>query len=191
MLKPEALAGYIDHTLLATNATEEKIVQLCGEARQYGFASVCVNSCCTAVCASLLADTKVNVCTVVGFPLGAMKSESKAFEASQAIADGAREIDIVINVAGSRQDGLDAVERDIPVVKEACGDLVLKSHSDLPALRRGEADSLSSRGQRGRRLREDFHRVLDRGCDGAGCGAHARHRRRRGRSQSLRRRAQL
>jgi len=126
MLKPEALAGYIDHTLLATNATEEKIVQLCGEARQYGFASVCVNSCWTAVCASLLADTKVNVCTVVGFPLGAMKSESKAFEASQAIADGAREIDMVINVGWLKQGRLDAVERDIRLVKEACGDLVLK-----------------------------------------------------------------
>lgn len=126
MLKPEELAGYIDHTLLATNATEEKIVQLCQEAKQHVFASVCVNSCWTATCAALLKESPVKVCTVVGFPLGAMKSESKAFEASQAIADGAEEIDMVINVGWLKEGRLDAVEQDIRLVKEACGDKLLK-----------------------------------------------------------------
>lgn len=126
MLRPEELANYIDHTLLATNATEEKIVQLCEEAKQHGFASVCVNSCWTATCARLLADSKVKVCTVVGFPLGAMKSETKAFEAAQAVADGAVEIDMVINVGWLKEGRLEAVERDIRLVKESCGEYVLK-----------------------------------------------------------------
>ncbi len=126
MLKPEELAGYIDHTLLATNATKDKVVQLCQEAKQHAFASVCVNSCWTSTCANLLKDSPVKVCTVVGFPLGAMKSESKAFEAKSAIADGAQEIDMVINVGWLKEGRLDAVEQDIRLVKEACGDKLLK-----------------------------------------------------------------
>jgi len=126
MLKPEELAGFIDHTLLATNATEDKITQLCQEAMQHNFASVCVNSCWTATCAALLKGSPVNVCTVVGFPLGAMKSVSKAFEAAQAVADGATEIDMVINVGWLKEGRLDAVEQDIRLVKEACGDSLLK-----------------------------------------------------------------
>ena len=126
MVKPEELASYIDHTLLATNATEEKIVQLCQEAKQHAFASVCVNSCWTARCAQLLKDSPVKVCTVVGFPLGAMKSESKAFEAAQAIADGASEIDMVINVGYLKEGRLDAVEQDIRKVREACKEHLLK-----------------------------------------------------------------
>ena len=126
MLKPEELAGYIDHTLLATNATKDKVVQLCQEAKQHAFASVCVNSCWTSTCAHLLKDSPVKVCTVVGFPLGAMKSESKAFEAKSAIADGAQEIDMVINVGWLKEGRLDAVEQDIRLVKEACGDKLLK-----------------------------------------------------------------
>jgi len=117
MLKPEELAGYIDHTLLATNATEDKITQLCQEALQHNFASVCVNSCWTATCAALLKGSPVKVCTVVGFPLGAMKSESKALEAAQAVA---------VNVGWLKEGRLDAFEQDIRLVKEACGDLLLK-----------------------------------------------------------------
>ncbi len=126
MMKPEELAPYIDHTLLATNATEEKIVQLCQEAKQFVFASVCVNSCWTAICAEQLQDSPVKVCTVVGFPLGAMKSESKAFEAAQAIADGAGEIDMVINVGWLKEGRLSAVEEDIRLVKKACRSHLLK-----------------------------------------------------------------
>jgi len=126
MIKSNEIAAYIDHTLLANNATEEKIIQLCNEAKHHAFASVCVNSCWTAVCAALLEGSSVKVCTVVGFPLGAMKSEAKAFEAAQAIADGASEIDMVINVGWLKEGRFDAVERDIQLVKEACKDKLLK-----------------------------------------------------------------
>ncbi len=126
MVKPEEMAAYIDYTLLAPNATEGKIEQLCQEARQHAFASVCVNSCWAETCAKLLKDSPVKVCTVVGFPLGAMKSESKAFEAAQAIADGASEIDMVINIGWLKEGRLDAVERDIRIVREACAHVLLK-----------------------------------------------------------------
>jgi len=126
MLKTEEIAKYIDHTLLASNATEDKVIQLCSEAKEHLFASVCVNSCWTSLCAQQLKDSDVSVCTVVGFPLGAMKSESKAFEAAQAVADGADEIDMVINVGFLKQGRLDAVEKDIAMVKEACEGKLLK-----------------------------------------------------------------
>jgi deoxyribose-phosphate aldolase len=126
MLKPEELGMYIDHTLLATNVTEDRIQQLCQEADQYGFASVCVNSCWTATCAQLLKESPVKICTVVGFPLGAMKSESKAFEAAQAVSDGADEIDMVINVGWLKEGRLEDVARDITLVREACRGGVLK-----------------------------------------------------------------
>lgn len=125
-MKPQEIARYIDHTLLAANATEDKVDQLCHEALQYGFASVCVNSCWTARCASLLKDAPVKVCTVVGFPLGAMKTESKAFEAAQAVAEGAAEIDMVLNVGWLKEGKLDLVERDIRLVKAACDGRLLK-----------------------------------------------------------------
>jgi len=121
-MKPEELALYIDHTLLAANASESKIDQLCKEAYQYHFASVCVNSCWTARCYQHLKGSPVNVCTVVGFPLGAMKSESKAFEASQAISDGAKEIDMVINVGALKDKKYDFILEDIKKVKASCGD---------------------------------------------------------------------
>ena len=126
MIKSEDIAKYIDHTLLASNATEDKIVQLCNEAIEHQFASVCVNSCWTKLCAEQLKESDVSVCTVVGFPLGAMKSESKAFEATTAIQDGADEIDMVINVGFLKEGRLDAVEKDIALVREACKGKVLK-----------------------------------------------------------------
>lgn len=116
------LAGYIDHTLLKANATEQEVAQLCAEARQYGFASVCVNTGYVELCAGLLAGSGVKVCCVVGFPLGAMTSESKAFETRDAVGRGADEIDMVINV-GKLVSGLyDYVYDDIrAVVRAAAG----------------------------------------------------------------------
>lgn len=120
------IASYIDHTVLAANATEEKIEKLCAEAKQYSFASVCVNTCWTKYCAAKLKDTGVNVCVVVGFPLGAMDTRAKAFEAKTAVEDGATEVDMVINI-GALKDKKDSfVEEDIKAVKKACGDKVLK-----------------------------------------------------------------
>lgn len=125
-MKSQDIASYIDHTLLAANATEAKIDQLCKEALEHSFASVCVNSCWTARCAKNLKGENVKVCTVVGFPLGAMKTDSKAFEASQAISDGAGEIDMVLNVGWLKDGRLDDVRKDIEMVKEACQGHILK-----------------------------------------------------------------
>lgn len=120
------IASYIDHTILAADATEEKVAKLCREASQWKFASVCVNTCWTKFCAEKLKGTGVNVCVVVGFPLGAMSTEAKAFEAKKAVEDGATEVDMVINI-GWLKDHKDAmVEEDIRQVKKACGKAHLK-----------------------------------------------------------------
>ncbi|MCQ2411535.1 MAG: deoxyribose-phosphate aldolase [Sphaerochaetaceae bacterium] len=120
------IASYIDHTVLAANAQQEKIEKLCEEAKQWKFASVCVNTCWTKLCAEKLKDTGVNVCVVVGFPLGAMCTKAKAFEAKCAVEDGATEVDMVINVGWLKDHKFDLVEEDIRQVKQACGDKHLK-----------------------------------------------------------------
>ncbi len=96
----------IDHTLLKADARKDQIVTLCNEAKEYDFASVCVNSGWVSLCKELLEGSDVKVCTVVGFPLGAMSTAAKAFEAKQAVADGADEIDMVLNI-GALKDGND------------------------------------------------------------------------------------
>ncbi|WP_460044852.1 deoxyribose-phosphate aldolase [Pseudomonas sp. S2_H01] len=125
-IEPAALAQYIDHTLLAADATREQIATLCREAQEHGFYSVCVNSGQVPYAASLLTDGQVKVCAVVGFPLGAGLSDTKAFEAKQAIAAGAGEIDMVLNVGALKDGLLDQVGDDIAAVKQACGDVPLK-----------------------------------------------------------------
>jgi deoxyribose-phosphate aldolase len=125
-IEPAALAQYIDHTLLAADASREQIATLCREAQEHGFYSVCVNSGQVPYAASLLQGQTVKVCAVVGFPLGAGLSDTKAFEAKQAIAAGAGEIDMVLNI-GWLKDGLfDEVRDDIAAVKDACGAVPLK-----------------------------------------------------------------
>ncbi len=119
---PEDLARYIDHTLLKPDATEEQIRNLCAEALEYNFRSVCVNPTWVSLCSQLLRGSEVLTCTVVGFPLGANEPETKALEARRAIRSGAREIDMVLNV-GALKSGDDAlVLRDIRAVVEACRD---------------------------------------------------------------------
>lgn len=110
---------YIDHTLLKANATTAQITTLCQEAKQYNFASVCVNTCNVPLCAKLLEGTDVDVCCVVGFPLGAMSTAAKAFETKQAILDGANEIDTVINIGAAKEGNWSLVEEDIRAVVEA------------------------------------------------------------------------
>lgn len=107
------LAKYIDHTLLKPQATSAQIVKLCEEAKEFGFASVCVNSCYAALAAKELDGTDVAVCCVVGFPLGACTSDAKAFEADNAAANGAQEIDMVINVGAAKEGNWAYVEDDI------------------------------------------------------------------------------
>lgn len=109
----------IDHTILKPEATREQIKTLCEEAKQYHFASVCVNSCHVGLVAELLKGTDSAACCVVGFPLGAMLSSAKAFETTAAIAQGAQEIDTVINVGAAKEGDWDLVEKDIRAVTEA------------------------------------------------------------------------
>jgi deoxyribose-phosphate aldolase len=115
------IARLIDHTLLRPNATREELAKLCAEARQYGFASVCVNPYWVPAAVRELAGSTVPVCTVVGFPLGASATEAKMFETELAVRSGAREIDMVLNVGALRSGDLDTVKRDIRGVVEAAG----------------------------------------------------------------------
>ncbi|OCG19882.1 deoxyribose-phosphate aldolase [Gilliamella sp. App2-1] len=119
-------AKYIDHTLLAMNATKDQITKLCEEAKQYHFYSVCVNSGYVPLVASLLKGSDVKVCAVVGFPLGAMLTSAKAFETEMAVKAGAQEIDMVINVGWLKSNDFDAVKQDIEAVFNACGAVPLK-----------------------------------------------------------------
>jgi len=117
---PGGVASMIDHTLLKPDATRKDIEGLCREAAEYEFASVCVNPTWVALCASLLHLTRVNVCSVVGFPLGATTPDTKHYETRRAIFDGAREIDMVINVGALKSGELRIVERDIEAVTSPC-----------------------------------------------------------------------
>ncbi|GGK18479.1 deoxyribose-phosphate aldolase [Caldalkalibacillus thermarum] len=126
-MQMDQLAAYIDHTLLKPDATQQEIDKLCEEARQYQFASVCVNPTWVKRCAQQLKDTPVKVCTVVGFPLGANTSTIKAAETEQALADGAQEVDMVINIGTLKSGQHHAVEEDIKaVVKATQGKAVVK-----------------------------------------------------------------
>ncbi len=117
---PADLARYIDHTLLRPDAPPADIDRLCDEARQYGFAAVCVNPVWVRRCAQRLRGTGVAVASVVGFPLGANTSEIKAMEARRALRDGAREIDMVINVGALKARDYEFVRQDIAKVTDAC-----------------------------------------------------------------------
>jgi deoxyribose-phosphate aldolase len=119
------LAGMIDHTLLKPEASRDEVVSLCEEAKRHFFASVCVNPSYVPLCAQLLRMTNVKVCTVVGFPLGANRSEVKAFEAERAVSDGAHEVDMVANIGALKSRDYDLVRSDIRVVVEACRSIVV------------------------------------------------------------------
>ncbi|MEZ4438059.1 MAG: deoxyribose-phosphate aldolase [Polyangiaceae bacterium] len=117
-----SIAKYIDHTLLKPTAQESEIRQLCAEAREHEFASVCVNPAWVRLCAELLRGSPVVVCTVVGFPLGATVSDIKAMETRRAIRDGAKEIDMVINIGALKGGDDETVFKDIRAVVDACED---------------------------------------------------------------------
>ena len=119
------ILSHVDHTLLKPEATWPQIRTLCDEAVEYGTASVCINTCYVKQAAGYLAG-RCKVCCVVGFPLGAMDTASKVFEARTAIANGADEVDMVINIGRLKNGEYDAVREDIRAVKEAIGDKVLK-----------------------------------------------------------------
>ncbi len=120
------LSKYIDHTVLVADASKERIEKLCSEAISSDFASVCVNSCWVKLCSKLLDGSSVNVCTVVGFPLGAMSTAAKAEEARLAVLDGADEVDMVINVGYLKSGMLKECLEDIKAVRKATEGKVLK-----------------------------------------------------------------
>jgi deoxyribose-phosphate aldolase len=112
-LKDDNVAGLIDHTMLNPDATPDQITQLCNEAKTYSFASVCVNPAYVQLCKKLLIGSNVKVCTVIGFPLGSTTTEIKKAETEQVIANGAEEVDMVINVGQLKGGNFDYVENDI------------------------------------------------------------------------------
>lgn len=116
----------IDHTVLKADTPLETIKRICDEAMEYGFASVCINPCHVAYCADYLKDSDVNVCTVIGFPLGANTSAVKAFETKDAIANGADEIDIVMNIGALKDKNYDLVRDDVKAVVEAANGTLVK-----------------------------------------------------------------
>ncbi|XP_065561207.1 deoxyribose-phosphate aldolase-like [Artemia franciscana] len=120
------LNKYIDHTLLKPEATATDIEKLCLEAKQYEFASVCVNPTYVSLAYELLQDTNVNVCVVVGFPLGANITETKIMEITNALHDGASEIDMVMNISQFKSNNYDLVADEMRACKKAAGEAVVK-----------------------------------------------------------------
>ncbi|MEG0077759.1 deoxyribose-phosphate aldolase [Anaerorhabdus sp.] len=116
----------IDHTLLKQNSTEAQLIQLCKEAKENDFATVCVNPCWIELCKNELKGTDVGVCTVIGFPLGAMTTASKVFEAKNAVEIGADEVDMVLNIGALKDNKMDYVVNEIKAIKEAVGNHCLK-----------------------------------------------------------------
>ena len=131
---PADLAKLIDHTLLKPEATRDEVVKLCEEARKYKFASVCVNTTWVPLCKSLLANSGVMVCCVVGFPLGAMSPTAKAYEAREAVRQGAQEVDMVINIGALKSKDYETVFEDICRVVKASGRAGVKVILETSAL---------------------------------------------------------
>ncbi len=120
------LSKYIDHTLLKADASKQAIINLCNEAKEYNFKSVCVNTCNIELCKKQLEGSDVLVCCVIGFPLGAMTTAAKVFETSNAIELGADEVDMVINIGRLKDKDYDYVTDEIRQIKKACKDKTLK-----------------------------------------------------------------
>ena len=121
----------IDHTVLKADTPLETVKRICDEAMEYGFASVCINPCHVAYCADYLKDSDVNVCTVIGFPLGANTSAVKAFETKDAIANGADEIDMVMNIGALKDKNYDLVRDDVKAVVEVILETCLLTEDEI------------------------------------------------------------
>jgi deoxyribose-phosphate aldolase len=141
---PSDVAALIDHTLLKADASRQEIEKLCGEAREFGFATVCVNPTWVSLCARLLRGASTGVCTVVGFPLGATTADVKQYETRRVIYDGAGEVDMVINVGALKSGDLGAVERDIAAVVSACRECGVLSKVIIEAALLSEEEKVSA-----------------------------------------------
>lgn len=129
---------YIEHTLLHAGTTERQIIELCTEAKNNQFLAVCINSGYIALCKQLLSKTSVKICSTIGFPLGAMSTEAKVFEAQKAVADGADELDMVINIGLLKSKNYVAVFKDLSEVKNAIGRTPLKVILEISELSKNE-----------------------------------------------------
>lgn len=125
-LTQSALAALIDHTLLKPEATRKEIDQLCQEAKKFGFVSVCVQPYRVAQAAEILKDTSVKVCAVIGFPFGANRAEIKALEAVRAVADGALELDMVLNIGAVKDSNWSLIQTEIEAVVKAARERIVK-----------------------------------------------------------------
>ena len=132
------IAKYIDHTALKPDVTVDQIIKLCEEAKQYGFASVCVNPIWVGFCQSLISNSSIKICAVVGFPLGANVLAIKALEARRAFEGGASEIDMVMNIGLLKSGYLAIVARDISIVRRAVPQSILKIIIEACLLTRNE-----------------------------------------------------
>jgi len=132
------LNRYIDHTLLSASATEADILQLCDEALKYNFYSVCINSSYVPIAKQALDKSDIKICSVIGFPLGAMATEAKIFEAQKAIEQGASEIDMVMNIGRIKSQNNVAVLKDITAIKRAIGLVPLKVILEISELSKNE-----------------------------------------------------
>lgn len=137
------LNKYIDHTLLKPEATKEQIEKVIEEAKEYDFASVCVNPTWVKLAAEELSDSDVKVCTVIGFPLGATTPEVKAFETKNAIENGADEIDMVINIGRFKNKEYEYVLNEIKAIKEECGSKTLKVIVETALLTNDEIEKIT------------------------------------------------
>ena len=139
---------YFDHTILKPDASKEEVLKICEEALKYNFMSVCVNQYRTKLVAEQLKGSEVKVCTVVGFPLGAVSTEVKVFETQQAIKDGAQEIDMVLNIGALKDKEYDIVKEDIKRVKQTCSE---KAILKVIPINRGDYRNVSFNRRRKRK----------------------------------------
>lgn len=134
---------YIDSTILSQTATTQEIINLCNEAKEFGFKAVCIQPHFIKLSKEILKGTKVNVCTVIGFPLGQNTTKTKVFETENAISDGADEIDMVINISLYRSNKIEEFKKDIESVKNACQGKCLKVIFETALLKRHEIEDIS------------------------------------------------
>ena len=172
---------HVDHTLLKQTATWEDIKQICDDGIKYGCASVCIPQTYVNHAAHYVAEQQhygfgqLPICTVIGFPNGYTPSGIKCMEAESAVADGATEIDMVINLGWVKEGQYDKILQEINSVKISCHGNILKGHHrDLPAHRRREDQALRGRLQLSRRLYQDLHGLCRRRRDPRGCRPHGR-----------------
>ena len=159
-----SIAKYIDYTLLKPTAVAADIEKMCREALEYKFASICIQPVFVKLCASLLAGSGVGVTTVIGFPFGATKPETKAFEAAQAVADGATEVDMVMNIGEMLSGNLAAVQEDIEAVVEAVkGRAIVKVIIETAYLSPEQIAAASKIVKAAGPTCQDFHRLCPSG----------------------------